>query len=94
LGFGLWRVIRAVLNPLQAAGQETSGAFFERTAKVLSYRARAYATRLLILEVGRAAIDLYSGRLALSDTELRSAQERDMAGATATSIPVRIVLVG
>jgi uncharacterized protein len=94
LGFGLWRVIRAALNPLQAAGQETSGAFFERTAKVLSYRARAYATRLLILEVGRAAIDLYSGRLALSDTELRSAQERDMTGATATSIPVRIVLVG
>jgi predicted GTPase len=94
LGFGLWRVIRAALNPLQAAGQETSGVFFERTTKVLSYRARAYATRLLILEVGRAAIDLYSGRLALSDTELRSAQERDMAGATATSIPVRIVLVG
>jgi predicted GTPase len=94
LGFGLWRVIRAALNPLQAAGQETSGVFFERTTKVLSYRARAYATRLLILEVGRAAIDLYSGRLALSDTELRSAQERDMAGATATSIPVRIVLIG
>jgi uncharacterized protein len=94
LGFGLWRVIRAALNPLQAAGQETSGVFFERTTKVLSYRARVYATRLLILEVGRAAIDLYSGRLALSDTELRSAQERDMAGATATSIPVRIVLIG
>jgi uncharacterized protein len=94
LGFGLWRVIRAALNPLQAAGQETSGVFFERTTKVLSYRARAYATRLLILEVGRAAIDLYSGRLALSDTELRSAQDRDMAGATATSIPVRIVLIG
>src|SRR5207342_911550 len=69
LGFGLWRVIRVALNPLQAAGQETSGVFFERTTKVLSYRARAYATRLLILEVGRAAIDLYSGRLALSDTE-------------------------
>jgi uncharacterized protein (DUF433 family) len=25
MGFGLWRVIRAALNPLQAAGQETSG---------------------------------------------------------------------
>jgi uncharacterized protein len=94
LGFGLWRVIRAALNPLQAAGQETSGVFFERTTKVLSYRARAYATRLLILEVGRAAIDLYSGRLALSDIELRSAQERDMAGAAAAPIPVRIILIG
>jgi len=94
LGFGLWRVIRAALNPLQAAGQETSSVFFERTAKVLSYRARAYATRLLMLEVGRAAIDLYSGRLALSDTELRSAQERDMAGAAEAPIPVRIILIG
>jgi uncharacterized protein len=68
--------------------------FFERAAKVLSYRARLYATRLLTLEVGRAAIDLYSGRLAPSDTEFRSAQERDMAGAAAAPIPVRIVLIG
>ena len=56
LGFGLWRVIRAALNPLQAAGQETSGLFFEKTTRVLSYRLRAYATRLLVLEIGRASI--------------------------------------
>ncbi len=53
--------------------------FVERTASVLSYRLRAYATRLLVLEIGRAAIDLYSGRLALSDDEVRAARERDMA---------------
>jgi uncharacterized protein len=62
LGFGLWRVVRAALNPLQAAGQETSGLFMEKTARVLSYRLRAYATRLLVLEIGRASIDLYAGR--------------------------------
>ncbi len=67
VGYGLWRLVRVVLNPLQAAGQETSGMFVEKTASVLSYRLRAYATRMLVLEVGRAAIDLYSGRLALSD---------------------------
>jgi hypothetical protein len=73
MGFGLWRVIRAALNPIQAAGQETSGLFLDKTARVLSYRLRAYFTRLLVLEIGRASIDLYSGRLALSDEDLSAA---------------------
>jgi predicted GTPase len=94
VGYGLWRVVRAVLNPLQAVGQETSGMFVEKTAAVLSYRLRAYGTRLLVLEVGRAAIDLYSGRLALSDDEVRSARERDMADTAPPVAPVRIVLIG
>ncbi len=95
LGFGLYRLVRATLNPLQAAGQETSGLIVEKTASVLSYRLRAYATRLLVLEVGRAAIDLYSGRLTLSDAEIRAAQELDQIAAEApTTAPVRILLVG
>ena len=94
MGFGLWRVIRAALNPIQAAGQETSGLFFENTTKVLSYRLRAYFTRLLVLEVGRASIDLYSGRLALSDEDLRAARERDMAATAEPIVPIRIVLIG
>jgi uncharacterized protein len=94
VGYGLWRIVRAVLNPLQAVGQETSGMFVEKTAAVLSYRLRAYATRLLVLEVGRAAIDLYSGRLALSDDEVRAARERDMAETAPPVAPVRIVLIG
>ena len=93
-GFGLWRIVRAALNPLQAVGQETSGMFMEKTAKVLSYRLRAYATRLLVLEIGRASIDLYSGRLALSDEDLRAARERDMAATAEPPVPVRIVLIG
>jgi uncharacterized protein len=94
VGYGVWRVVRAVLNPLQAAGQEASGMFVERAASVFSYRLRAYATRLLVLEIGRASIDLYSGRLALSDDEVRIARERDMAGAAPPAAPVRIVLTG
>jgi predicted GTPase len=94
MGFGLWRVIRAALNPIQAAGQETSGLFLENTTKVLSYRLRAHFTRLLVLEVGRASIDLYSGRLALSDEDLRAARERDMTAAADTVVPIRIVLIG
>jgi hypothetical protein len=79
IGFGIWRAIRAALNPVQAASQETSSLFVENATRVLSYRLRAYATRLFVLEVGRAAIDLYSGRLRLSDEELRVAQTRDMS---------------
>jgi uncharacterized protein len=51
-------------------------------------------TQQFVLEVGRAAIDLYSGRLALSEEELRLAQERDRAPAAVAVAPVRILLVG
>lgn len=95
VGYGLWRFVRAAVNPLQALGQETSGLMAERTVGVLSYRLRAYATRLLVLEIGRAAIDLYSGRLTLSDDEIRAAQESDRAAAETTVVaPVRILLIG
>jgi predicted GTPase len=94
IGFGLWRVLRAAFNPLQAAGQETSGMFMEKTARVFSYRLRAYATRLLVLEIGRASIDLYAGRLALSEEEVHAAQGRDMARTADAAAPVRIVLIG
>jgi hypothetical protein len=94
VGFGLWRVIRAALNPLQAVGQETSSLFVERTTRVLSLRVRAYFTRLLILEIGRASIDLYSGRLVLSAEDLRDARERDMVATPEAPVPIRIVLVG
>jgi predicted GTPase len=56
-------------------------------------RARAWLTQAFVLEVGRAAIDLYSGRLVLSEDELREA-----AGADAVTpeplAPVRLLLVG
>jgi predicted GTPase len=94
VGSGLWRTVRAALNPLQAAGQEASGMFMEKTTKVFSHRLRAYATRLLVLEIGRASIDLYSGRLALSDEDLRAAREHDMASTAEAVVPVRIVLIG
>lgn len=94
IDYGLWRAARVVLNPLQAAGQEASGALVDRAASVLSYRLRAYATRMLVLEVGRAAIDLYSGRLALSEAEMRAAQEREAASSEEPLAPVRIVLIG
>jgi uncharacterized protein len=95
VGYGMWRIARGVLNPLQALAQEASGLALDKTARVLSLRMRAYLTRLFVLEIGRAAIDLYSGRLMLSDDELRSARESDRAEAESASVaPVRILLAG
>jgi predicted GTPase len=93
-GHAAWRLGRAILNPLPAAGREASNILVDRAAGDLSYRLRAYMTRLLVLEIGRAAIDLYSGRLALSPEEIRAAQERDAAGSEEPIAPVRIVLIG
>ena len=93
-GTTIWRLARAVINPLQAAAQEGSGAFVTKAATAFSYRLRAVATRMLVLEVGRAAIDLYSGRLALSAAEMRAAQEREAAAGDEPVAPVRIVLIG
>jgi uncharacterized protein len=94
LGYEFWRLARAAINPIQAAGSETSRVFVDKAATVLSYRLRAYATRLFTLEVGRAAIDLYSGRLVLSEEELRAAQNRDAADVAAPVAPIRIILLG
>jgi predicted GTPase len=47
-----------------------------------------------VLEIGRASIELYAGRLGLSDEEIGAARERDMAGIVDRPAPVRIVLMG
>jgi predicted GTPase len=95
VGYNLWRIVRGIWNPTSAAAREISGVFDTKLATVFSDRVRARLTQEFVLEIGRAAIDLYSGRLALSEEELRLARERDRAAAAAEPIaPVRIVLVG
>jgi predicted GTPase len=89
-----YRLVRAVLNPLQAVGSETAGMFADKVATVLSYRLRAHATQMFVHKIGRAAIDLYAGRLALSDEELRLAREADATASAEPAAPVRLVLAG
>lgn len=92
---GLWRLLRAAINPVQALAQETSGLFAQNTGRILAYRVRSYATRMFVLEVGRAAIELYSGRLALSDQEVQAARAQDTAAATSgAAVPIRIIIAG
>ncbi|HZH46568.1 MAG TPA: GTPase, partial [Roseococcus sp.] len=54
---------------------------------------RGAITRQLILETGRAAIELYSGRLRLSAHELADAARAD-TGQAAGEAPLRLLLVG
>jgi len=93
VGYNLWRVAR-LWNPVAAAGREISRVFDDTVGTVLLDRLRARVTQEFVLEVGRAAIDLYSGRLALSEEELRLARERDAAPTAVAVAPVRILLVG
>jgi uncharacterized protein len=93
-GYNLWRVVR-LWNPAAAMGREISRVLDDKHAMVVVDRLRAQMTQAFVLEIGRAAIDLYSGRLVLSEEELRFAQERDKALAAPEPVaPVRIVLAG
>jgi uncharacterized protein len=93
-GYGLWRVVRIPLNPIAAAGQELSRVFSDKTVDAISHRLRAMVTQEFVLTVGRAAIDLYSGRLALSEEDLQAARAHELAAAAGPAGPVRLVLIG
>jgi predicted GTPase len=94
VGYKLWRVVRGVWNPAAAVGREISRVFDDNVATVVVDGLRKRVTKDFVLKIGGAAIELYSGRLALSEEELRLVQERDKGPAAAAVGPVRILLVG
>ena len=89
----LWRAVRLGLNPVTAVAQEANRLVFGQATSFLGGNLRAAITRQLILETGRAAIELYSGRLRLSASELAEAARADTGSATAEA-PLRLLLVG
>ena len=65
-GHYLWnayRTVRVALNPLGAAAYEAKGAAIAHLAETLGGYARAQIVRIVIEQVGKTAIDLYSGKL-------------------------------
>lgn len=92
-GYRLWRLGRVAFDPLTALLREISGHTDDKMSTAIFDQARVWLTQAFVLEVGRAAIDLYSGRLSLSPEELREAAAND-AAPTAPLAPVRIVLGG
>lgn len=88
------RILRGVVDPAGAVVQESTRALLGKAGSVLALRARAALTALILREAGRAAIDLYSGRLRLSAVELTSAEALDRTPTTDLVGPVRILLAG
>ena len=97
-GYDIWRIIR-MLNPATAATQELR----ERLSnKMYRWGREELAKRLArgyVKEVGRAAIDLYGGRLRVSaeelDTHITEASARDRrAVAEVQAEPLRLLVCG
>lgn len=96
--YDVWRVVR-MINPATAAAQEAR----EQLSKAMMQWGRdAIARRLTevyVLEIGRAAIDLYGGRLRVSSGALagyvspESSDDRDEI-ASVEAEPLRILVAG
>jgi hypothetical protein len=95
--FDLWRIIR-LMNPASAITQEMR----ETVTRQLYEWGRVELARRLaaayVREVGRAAIDLYGGRLRVSPEVLAEtvteATRQDRRAAQALAEPLRILIVG
>lgn len=97
--YDVYRVIRAIVNPLTAIGGEMR----EQTQRQMIDEVRNAAAKRIaqvyVREVGRAAIDLYSGRMRVTAKELEttvsSATEADRKeAARIVAEPVRILIAG
>jgi predicted GTPase len=95
--YDIWRLIR-LINPVTAAAQEAR----EQITKHLYANVRDQLARQLagayVREVGRAAIDLYGGRLRVSPAALAghvsASTLHDRGHATGRAEPLRILIAG
>ena len=96
--YGVWRLVRLV-NPLAAATHEVR----ERLSRQMLEMGRAHVTQRLaaayVSEVGRAAIDLYGGRLRISDEHLATTISpaslvEDKQIVSRSAEPLRILIAG
>jgi predicted GTPase len=93
VGEGLWRASRFARNPVAAVAQEANRAIAGQATDFLTGNLRRAGTRQMVLETGRAAIELYSGRLRFSTAEL-AAVARAEARTAEREAPLRLLLVG
>lgn len=97
-GMTAWRVIRAVKALPIAILREIEGAIAEGHASFITGEGTAIIQALLLEEVATAAVDLYSGNLRFSDTELldmrEAAGDEDRARLSTPDMPLRIAVAG
>lgn len=96
-GFLAWRGIRLVINPAVGLLREAERVLASGLQDQLTERFRRDAQAILLEEAAQAAVDLYSGRLRASDTDLaRAAMNAETRDRTLTvgDGPLRVVVVG
>lgn len=91
--YDVYRVFRPIIDPVSALLGEVRGRVTQDVMRFGAERLRRTLTRLLMEEAGRAAIDLYSGRLRIDEARLEAALTGpdDVAPPAA---PPRLLLVG
>ncbi|MHA7878759.1 MAG: GTPase family protein [Saccharospirillum sp.] len=89
---GIYRLVRWV-NPLSALVAEARGALMDQMLGAANQNVRQTLARIWIEEVGRAAIDLYSGRLTLDAQQLEAMLEAERQASVPPG-PVRIQVAG
>ncbi|WP_172328205.1 dynamin family protein [Mangrovicoccus sp. HB161399] len=97
-GWNAWRVIRAVKSLPTAVLREIEGVIAEGHTSFVTSEGAAILQALLLEEVAAAAVDLYSGRLRFSDSELLdlglAASDLDRARLASGDMPLRIAVAG
>ena len=97
-GYDLWRIVR-LLNPLTAATNELRERFTRQIYEMGREHLAKRLARAFVMEVGRAAIDLYGGNLRVSGEDLArhvSAETRRDVNAleNRAAEPLRILVAG
>ena len=93
-GFLAWRGLRLVLNPAVGLLREAERVLATGLQDRLTEQFRRDAQAILLEEAAQAAIDLYSGRLRFTDTELARRKDPGAVALAEPETPVRIVVVG
>lgn len=90
------RVLRLATGPLAAIQGEARSAIWDHLKEHGIKNVASAVTRTLILETGRAAINLYGGRFYLSPAQIQQLIEDETARMqpTAPPAPIRILLAG
>ena len=97
-GWNAWRVIRAVKSLPTAVLREIEGVIAEGHSSFVTSEGTVILQALLLEEVAAAAVELYSGRLRFSDSELLdlglASSDLDRARLAASDMPLRIAVAG
>ncbi|GEO36031.1 hypothetical protein GGE65_000319 [Skermanella aerolata] len=91
---GPWRIGRMTINPVQALAAELNQRVRGFAAAGLSSLMLDRIARIVIEEIGREAINLYSGRLRADLDELAGLQPAAVAPSAAGPLPLRIMVGG